>query len=196
MSNGPDFDELLGGEELAPEERERLRRVHDLLLAAGPPPELPAELRLPPPEKAENVFPWFPRRRQAALAVLAAALALAAFGGGYLVGNQTTGLQTARVVQMLGTEAAPGARASIELFEADASGNWPMLVTIRGLAPLAGGAAYELWLTKGGKPEAFCGTFTVHAGATEVWLSVPWKLKEYDGWIVAKHGSAEPLLAT
>lgn len=196
MSRPPELDELIGGEELAPDERARLLAVHDLLLAAGPPPELPTALRAAPPAQRANAFPLFPKRRQAALVALAAALALASFGGGYLAGGKTTGLQTARVVQMFGTQAAPAARASIELFEADASGNWPMLVTLRGLRPLAAGAAYELWLTKDGKPEALCGSFTVHGGATEVWLSVPWKLKEYDGWIVVRPGSTAPLLAT
>ncbi len=192
----PDFDDLLGGEELAPEERERLLRVHEQLLAAGPPPELPAGLRVPPPETPANVFPLFPRRRQAALAALAAALALVAFGGGYLVGDRTTGLATDRVVQMFGTEGAVSARASIELFEVDASGNWPMLMTIRGLEPLPAGKTYELWLTRNGEPAKLCGVFTVHTGATEVWMNAPWKLKQFDGWIVARSGSTEPLLAT
>ena len=35
----PDFDELSAATS-TPEERARLRRAHDLLLAAGPPPEL------------------------------------------------------------------------------------------------------------------------------------------------------------
>lgn len=190
----PDFDELLAGEELAPEERERLLRVHELLVAAGPPPELPAGLRVPPPEKPANAFPLFPKRRRAALVALAAALALVAFGGGYLAGDRTTGLETDRVVQMFGTEAAPSARASLELFEADAAGNWPMLATIRGLPPRNG--TYELWLTKAGKPAKLCGVFTVGAGATQVWMNAPWKLKEYDGWVVVPTRWAEPLLTT
>ena len=192
----PDFDELFGGEELAPGERERLLRVHELLLAAGPPPELPAGLRAPPPERPANAFPLFPKRRLAALVALAAALALVAFGGGYLAGDRTTGLQTDRVVQMFGTEGAVSARASLELFEVDASGNWPMLMTIRGLEPLPAGETYELWLTKDGEPAELCGVFTVHAGATEVWMNAPWKLRRFDGWIVARTGSTEPLLAT
>jgi len=194
--SGPDFDELVGGDELAPEERERLRKVHDLLLAAGPPPELPAKLWQPPPEKPVSAFPLFPRRRQAALVALVAALALVAFGGGYLAGDRTTGLETNRVVQMFGTEGAVSARASLELFEVDASGNWPMLMTIRDLAPLPAGATYELWLTTGGKPAKLCGVFTVHGGATEVWMNMPWKLKRFDGWIVTRTGSTEPLLAS
>lgn len=196
MIRSPDFDELVGGDELAPEERERLLRVHELLLAAGPPPELPAGLRAPPPEKRANAFPLFPKRRRAALVALAAALALVAFGGGYLAGDRTTGLETDRVLQMFGTEGAVGARASIELFAKDASGNWPMLITIRGLEPLPAGNTYELWLTKDGEPAKLCGVFTVHAGATKVWMNAPWKLRSFDGWIVTRTGSTEPLLAT
>lgn len=194
--SGPDFDELVGGEELLPGERERLRRAHDLLLAAGPPPELPAELWQPPPEKPVSAFPFFPKRRHAALVALAAALALVAFGGGYLAGDRTTGLKTDRVVQMFGTEGAVGARASLELFEADASGNWPLLMTVRGLEPLPAGATYELWLTSGGKQAKLCGVFTVDGGATKVWMNAPWKLKRFDGWIVTRAGATEPLLAT
>ena len=39
--NAPNFDDLIG-EDVPAWERERLRRAHDLLVAAGPPPELPA----------------------------------------------------------------------------------------------------------------------------------------------------------
>ena len=35
----PDFDELVGTD-LEPGERARLERVHELLIAAGPPPDL------------------------------------------------------------------------------------------------------------------------------------------------------------
>ena len=37
----PSFDELAGGDDLSPEEAARLERVHNLLIEAGPPPELP-----------------------------------------------------------------------------------------------------------------------------------------------------------
>ena len=39
----PDFQDLVG-DDLSPDERERLERVHDMLISAGPPPELPPEL--------------------------------------------------------------------------------------------------------------------------------------------------------
>jgi hypothetical protein len=43
---GPDFEELVGGD-LEPRERERLLRVHEALVAAGPPPELTPDLAAP-----------------------------------------------------------------------------------------------------------------------------------------------------
>ena len=39
MSREPDFDALVGAD-VPGEERDRLRRAHELLVAAGPPPEL------------------------------------------------------------------------------------------------------------------------------------------------------------
>ena len=46
-----DFDELVGAETTGAE-RERLRGVHELLVEAGPPPELPRELEEGPPSPA------------------------------------------------------------------------------------------------------------------------------------------------
>src|SRR5205823_11252602 len=81
--SGPDFDELVDND-LTEEERERLEGVHELLVAAGPLPELPPYLEhLSAPEPAE-VVPFFNRRRSAVAGIAAAAIAAAAFGGGYL----------------------------------------------------------------------------------------------------------------
>ena len=44
MSDTPEFRDLVG-EGLPPGERERLERVHKMLIEAGPPPELPPELQ-------------------------------------------------------------------------------------------------------------------------------------------------------
>ena len=67
-----ELEDLVGG--LEPAQQERLRRVHELLLASDPPPELSPELE-ESPERPQNVYPLFPRRRIAA-AVLAAAIRL------------------------------------------------------------------------------------------------------------------------
>jgi hypothetical protein len=187
------FDELVGEIE-DPQERERLRRVHTLLLSVDPPPEVSAALQAPPPAEPVRLLP---RRRRTALALLAAALAAAAFGAGWLAGARSDDVQAVFVIPMSGTAQAAGATASIELLPQDESGNWPMKVLVRGLTPsLDRSDYYELWLTKGGKLADPCGRFTVHTGLTKVVLSVPYGLREYDGWVVTRHGSDVPLLAT
>ena len=58
-----DFRDIVGTEGLEPDEEARLRRVHDLLVQAGPPPDLPPALeRTPEAAEAEIVqFPLLPR---------------------------------------------------------------------------------------------------------------------------------------
>jgi hypothetical protein len=189
---GPDFDELVGGE-LGGADRERLRRVHELLVAAGPPPELPPELRAD--ARAGTVVPLrsAARRRLGAVAILAASLALAAFGAGFLVGDRTAGRdEPERVVAMHGD----GGRASLAIFAQDDAGNWPMELTVRGLPELPAGQSYELWLTKSGEPSARCGTFVVAGDKTVVPLNAPFRLRDFDGWVVTRTGTTTTLLTT
>jgi len=204
---GPDFDQLFG-DEVSGAERERLRGVHDLLVAAGPPPELSPALESPPDVGGAGAGAkvlLFPRRRRAALLLIAAALAAAAFGGGYFAGGHGRGsrssFESIGAVQMHGTAAARNALATIELGKADDAGNWPMLITVQGLPQLGNGAYYELYLTRHGRLAASCGTFTVHAGTTKVHLNAPYKLKRFDGWVVTKQvaghrETSQPLLTT
>lgn len=174
--SGPNFDELVGGE-LPAGERERLRRVHDLLVAAGPPPEMP-RLIASPPVRA------LPRRRAAAL-LIAAALALASFAAGWLVRGSDPGFEVRVAVTMSGTSAAPAASGKIELGYADDEGNWPMVVEVAGLEPLPKNGYYELLLTKNGEPVLTCGTFKVgDNGATIVRLGASYNLRNFDGWVV------------
>ena len=72
-----DFRDIVDTEGLGPDEEARLRRVHDLLVQAGPPPDLPPALeRTPEAAEAEIVqFPLLPRRRWMAAALVAAAVA-------------------------------------------------------------------------------------------------------------------------
>ena len=200
MSRPPDFDELFGGE-LSSEERARLRRAHDLLVRAGPPAELPPALAEPPQTGATVRF--LPRRRRIAALLVAAALLLVAFGGGYLVAHHGRGSSpaVAFTVKMHGTARAPEAVASLQVLEKDEAGNWPMLIRVRGLEQLPKGAYYELFLTRKGKLGPACGTFRVHGGTTEVPLNAPYRLKQFDGWVVTRHvdGGAVanvPLLTT
>jgi Anti-sigma-K factor rskA len=184
------FDELVGEVEDATE-RERLRRVHELLLSVEAPPERSPALD---PVVSPEPEPLFPRRRRRAIALLAAALAVASFGAGWLAGARDGDVAAELTITMRGPGGASG---SIELLPQDASGNWPMHVLVRGLEPSRDRADYyELWLTKDGKPVEPCGRFTLHPGVTTVSLSVPYGLRNYDGWVVTRRGSDEILLTT
>lgn len=192
----PDFDELVE-RGLDASERERLLRVHDALVAAGPPPDLGARLA-EPPVPAADVVPLAPRRRRRiALVAVAAALAVAVFAGGFAAGSRHATPQAVRSVAMTGTSLASTADASLRLFPADAAGNWPMKLSVTGLAPAAGGRPYELWLTRHGKPVALCGSFVpTSQGTTTVPMNAPYRLTEYDGWVVVREGSTAPVLTT
>jgi hypothetical protein len=180
----PDFRELVG-DEGTPQELERLERVHELLVAAGPPPQLSRRLRRPPRVGARVIA--LPRRRvQAALAVAAAAAIAAGFGIGYGA-RGGGGFSTAFSRPMHGVGPVAAATASIEIGKVDAAGNWPLEMVTRGLPALPKDGWYELLLTKHGKPSASCGTFRVDGGVGRVRLNAPYDLREYDGWIVTAH---------
>lgn len=191
------FEDLVEGG--APEELARLRRAHDALLAAGPPPELPQRLSQPP-RVARRVALLAGGRRRLTLA-LAAALTAAAFGVGFFLGNRGDEFPQSRAVAMRGLGATENASARIVLGEPDSVGNWPMLLRVRGLKPLEKGW-YELYLTKDGKKIAPCGPFAVkESGTTEVRMSVPYELDRYDGWVIVAydvetHETGPPLLTT
>jgi hypothetical protein len=199
-----DFDDLVDTDGLDGAEEARLRRVHDLLLEAGPPPELPPALLRPPtePREAEVIeFPLHMRRRVGAWVAVAAAVAGVLFAGGYAFGHskaKPASFSAARLVSMHG---ANDARGSIRIGTADAAGNVPMLVSVSGLPQQAArGDYYEVWLTEHGKLVAPCGGFRMHGSRTQVRLSVPYRLGKGDGWVVttwrAGHTKAGPVVMT
>jgi hypothetical protein len=178
------FDELVG-DVRDPAERERLQQVHELLLSVEPPPAAA------PPLRGEVATPRRGRSRRTVFA-LAAAFALVAFGGGYVVGERSDDAETVRVIEMHGE-----GEALIELLAEDGAGNWPMNVVLEGLEPSRDRTDfYELWLTKDGEAVDSCGRFLVHDGVTTVVLTVPYALKRYDGWVVTRAGSDRVLLTT
>jgi hypothetical protein len=187
------FDDMVDREGLAAAEEARLRRVHELLVQAGPPPDLPPALEHPPtaPAEAELVqFPLLPRRRWTLAAVAAVALVVLAFGGGYLVGHaktKATTFETKRVVPMHGGNAL----ALLKVSTRDSAGNWPMLLEVNNLPTQQNGLYYELWLSRNGKPIAPCGSFRVNARTTTVRLSVPYDFKRFDGWVVTKQDASD-----
>jgi hypothetical protein len=181
----PELDDLVGSD-LEPAERERLERVHELLLAAGP-----------PPEPAARVLPFRPRRRRGAVLAIAAALAVAAFAFGAAIGDHTAGRPVEFAVAMSGTDLAPKASGSLTVFHIDAAGNWPMQMKVEGLRPREGGRPFELWLTKGRKLAALCGSFATSSdGAANVPMNAPYEFGDYDGWVVVQEGTKAPLLTT
>jgi hypothetical protein len=131
-----------------------------------------------------------PRRRATAIFVVATAAA-ALFAFGYTIGGRDRPPDPIQTVAMSG---GGGATASIDLFARDAAGNWPMTLNVSGLAPLPEGQTYALWLTHQGKLADPCGTFAVAAGTTSVPLNAPFRLKEYDGWVVVRSGTTGPVL--
>jgi Anti-sigma-K factor rskA len=198
MTREPDFNELLNGEDLSPEERARLERVHELLLEAGPPPELTPALA--EPDTAEPEMPiQLPRRRAGALLALAATIALLAFLGGFLAGQKGEGFSTVRSIPMHGTGLAQNASATLDLGKFEQSGNWPLRVVVKGLKPLPQHGYYEMWLTKHGKPVASCGRFAVGSGESTARLNAPYNLRGYDGWVVTRelpNSTAHPIVLT
>jgi hypothetical protein len=197
VSRPPDFDDLVGGVE-EPDERDRLRRVHELLVQAGPPPELSPTLAsiAPPVETAagaedDREFSWLPRRRLGAALVLVGAVLAATFGLGYLAGGsdsggdgETAGVEIVRTAPLSGRSGASGV---VNVGRGDANGNWPMILTVRGLPPLTGGDYYTLALAKKGKPIVTCGTFNVaDRGQRTLRLSAAYDLKGFDGWVVTR----------
>ena len=181
----PDFDELVG-DELEPGERARLERVHELLVAAGPPPEpLEAPVQLSR------------RRGRGALLALAAALAVASFALGAALVDGASGRNVDFTESLEGTPAAADASGSLVVFDLDAAGNWPMELTVAGLSPSDSGRPFELWLTRGSELAALCGGFlTDSTGAAVVPLNAPYAFDEFDGWVVVEEGSETPLLTT
>ena len=195
MTHRPDFDELVG-RNVPADERERLRRAHELLLEAGPPPELSPEMEAVPwPDDA--LQPLFGRRRQQRgrrPVLLAAALATAIFVG-FLLGQATTSDNTSitasRTVKLHGTALAHSALATLKLGKPDAAGNWPMVLHVSGLKKLPRGGYYALYLTKRGRPLVSCGTINV-SGATSVRLSAAYVLERFDkdGWVIVRQTPA------
>jgi hypothetical protein len=190
----PDFFDLVG-DEGTPEELAQLRSAHDMLIAAGPPPELSPRLAEAPREQSRSSV--LPRRRRGAAFLLAAAVVASAFGIGLLIGDRdSSGFTQNRAVPMHGVGQLASARATLAVGEQDSAGNYPLKMTVHGLPPLADGGWYELLLSKGGKPTLSCGSFASAKDGVTVRLSVPYDLskfpKLFDGWVVVEREPKQP----
>jgi hypothetical protein len=203
-----DFHDLIDTDDLSYDEEERLRRTHELLLTVGPPADLPSALLRPPSgapndsrEAAEVVS--LPARRAGGPGVrvallLAATLAAAVFGGGYLFGHSKSSntFASARLVPMHAVAGAQDVSAVglVKVGHMDSGGNWPLQVHVSGLPKQPAGDYYELWLTKNGKPYQPCGAFRIQGRSTTVRFTVPYRLRQYSGWVVTSvaPGGDEP----
>jgi hypothetical protein len=188
----PDFDEMFG-DDVPTEERDRLRHVHDLLLQAGPPPELSPELEsVQWPEEALSPLTMTGRSRKGGrspllLAAAVATLAIAAFLFGQATGSKSASpIDVQRVVHMSGTSLEPNAIGTLELGSADRQGNWPMILHVTGLRQLPNDGYYDLFLSRGGKPLALCGSFNIVRGEVAIRMSAAYTLDKFDGWVVTR----------
>jgi hypothetical protein len=198
VNREPNFDELIGAE-ASGAERERLLHAHELLLQAGPPPELPPSLRKAPSFGGGRVFRLQQRRgvKRRALVLIAAAVSVGAvFAAGYGVADNRGGHGTATplpatILALKGTAVAPkGARATLEVWHSR-DGNWPMTLSVVGLAKLPRHTYYEVYLVRNGRPWGLCGTFRV-AGSSRpliLTLNAPYSLQKGDSWIVTRPGA-------
>jgi hypothetical protein len=174
----PDLRELVG--DVDPGEEPRLRRVHELLVQAGPPPSMPRPLVVPAPSS---------RRRWVAGLALAAALAAGAFLGGYFL--RGGGFESAHKVPMHGVGATSAASAMLDVAERDESGNYSVLLRVHGLRPRANDGYYVLYLTLHGKPIATCGIFrTSPKGTARARMTFPDDVGKFDGWTITPAGPA------
>ena len=181
----PQFDEIV---EAGDPDRGRLESVHAMLTAAGPPPELPPSLGSAPPEPRAAIFTL--RRRNTAITAVAIA-ATVLFGLGFAIGGRDSPSKPVKTIAMTGPA---GTAATIALEPVDAAGNWPMILNVKGLPPLPEGKTYALWLTRAGKLADPCGTFVAGPETSSVPLNAPYRLKDYDGWVVVRTGSTGPFL--
>lgn len=197
MSREPTLNELIG-EEGTGAERQQLQNVHDMLLEAGPPPELSENL-----EKGPTLGMTLARqrhrrtvKRRAMVFLAAAILVLMVFVAGYA--SRSTGgdgkQQAAILQQLKGTPLAPQAQGTLQVWNPQDGTNWPMTLTVVGLRPLAPHKYYEVYLVRNGKPWGSCGTFRVGnsrdsaESSVKVTLSAPYTLQHGDTWVVTKPG--------
>lgn len=181
MTEPPDFRDLVG-DDLPPEELERLARVDALLRSVpAPPAEVPqsvtgAVMRI-------SAAPLWTRRRFAGALAFAATLAALFFAiGSWTAGG---GFDARATVALRATEQAAGASGLVRIGARDeTSGNWEMELVVSGLPNLPSGGYYVLWLAKDGEYAGTCGTFNVDGETTAVRLTAAYVLSEYDEWVI------------
>jgi hypothetical protein len=191
VTREPNFDELIGGA-ASGAEREQLLQAHELLLQAGPPPELTPRLRKAPGVGVARLQQRRVVKRRGLLLLAATLAVVAVFAAGYAVSDHRSGSSnptTAATIALTGTPAAPHARATLDVWRARA-GNWPMTLSVVGLPKLPAHRYYEVYLVRNGKPWGSCGSFRVagSSGPVTLTLNAPYTLQHGDSWIVTQAG--------
>jgi hypothetical protein len=187
VSRPPRFGDLVGND-LSPAERERLERVHDMLVAAGPPPELPQELAEAP--QPQGRLADLARKRLRTGLLLAATLVIATFAFGYFLGarGEDSAPSTLTLTKQVVLGKAADRFAVVGIGERDSNGNWPMIVRVEGLEHLQKGDYYTLFMTREGKPVVQCGTFNVaEDGLTTISFPVAYDPARYDGLLLTRY---------
>jgi hypothetical protein len=160
-----------------------------MLVAAGPPPELPQELAEAPQPQGRLVE--LARKRLRTGLLLAATLVIATFAFGYFLGaREDSGPSVSAPAQQVVLGKAPDRFAVVGIGERDSNGNWPMVVNVEGLDHLAKGDYYILFMTRNGKPVVQCGTFNVaDDGLTTVSFPVAYDPARYDGLMLSRYSN-------
>ena len=201
MSREPHLDDLVGTE-VTGAERQRLQQVHEMLLEAGPPPEISADLEAGP-TLGMTLGRTHQRRkvkRRGMLLLAAAILVALVFIAGYASrGGGNSGRQQQVVFRQAfqGTSLVPHAQGTLEVWSSTDGNNWPMTLTVVGLKQLPPHRNYDVYLVRNGKPWGSCGSFRVGGNPQNpvtVTLSAPYTLHKGDTWVVTRPGAggAEP----
>lgn len=185
------FEDLVDLTGLSQEDEGRLRSVHEMLVAAGPPADLPVELAKPVAVQGEVVSldEHRSRRRPFVALLVAASVAVACFAGGYVLANEahsdSKAISAVRTVPMQGVQ--QNSFASLRVGSSDQNGNWPIQLTVNGLPQLQNKDRYYLMVWQNGKPVVFCGAFEVAPnGPTTVSFNVAYKITKDTRWVVTR----------
>jgi hypothetical protein len=175
------FDELIGAEPEGPE-RERLRSAHELILEAGPPPELTPELESGPTlamtlGRARRLAR---NRRRMLIPAIAAAFLVALVVGIATNHHEGKGIV---VIPLKGTPHAPQAHGTLDVFEAT-NDHQPMRIEVQGLEP----GEYAVYLVHNGRSWEECGTFFVAdvGGGRPKNIDSPYRARAHDTWVVTR----------
>jgi hypothetical protein len=182
MTEARDLRELV--DDVPPQELEELREVDALLRAVPvPPPPLPPTLAAPPAQLRLRTRSWTLARLAIAASVVMAIAAVSLAVSQWLTTRED--FEARATVRLEATANAPGAAGVIRLGERDASGTWPLELTVSGLRELPPGDFYVLWLAKDGKYAGTCGSFRVSAGTTTHRWDAAYRLDDYDEWVIS-----------